>query len=413
MRQLSLDMIRSLTSACQVCRIGSHDLLAGLAGEIRANVPQGDTPTTQIMQALCHLNELSAAGREPNPLLEALKTGRLLAGPRPVAAVFEEMIGHLSADATVPDPTRRRAFLDIATRRMKEAYQAIGCHVTPPLESRASPFLAVHPGGHTSVVAVSYQEEEASPPLDVDATIHEVNKWLSTARQGGDDAEGYVVLAPAAWPAAEAKIRGAGLCPIDFQQRRGIGLDTIEALVRDRLGSIPVSGVTSSFLHDGQAVSTGGAISAFFQDIRARVAIFIQPRGAAMEDFTAELFHACAAQFLRQSTPAPLLVGDRWRSTRLLEWACEELARCGQHAAPMALSPLLREGALCPLFVCGADAPSPPSTELLLVPRVLEGVSDRSKALVVFSHADIAAAKRVKSSLGGRGCGPVLVRALS
>lgn len=412
MRQLSLDMIRSLTSACQLCGIRCPDILVGLPAAIVAAVPRGDTPTTQIMQAFCYLNELSGTGVEPNPLLEALKTGHLLAGSHPDGTVFREMIGHLSADATAADATRKRAFLDIATRRMKEAYQALGCHVTPPLEWPASPFMAVHPSGRTSVVAVSYQEEGGSCS-DVDVTIHGVLEWLAMARQGGDDAQGFVVLAPAAWSGAEARIRAAGLCPIDFQQQRGIGLDTIEMLVRDRLGSLAVAGATSSFVYDRQAVSTGGAISAFFKDIHARVALFIQPRGAAMAEFAAELFSACATQFLKQSTPAPLFVGDRWRSTRLLEWGCEELARCGRQAAPMALSPLLREGALCPVLVCEADAPSPPSTDLLLIRRLQEGASERSKAMVVFSHTDVATAQRVRGALAAARCAPLLVRALS
>ncbi len=407
-----MDVIRSLAQACVSCGIGCTALLATLAPEISASIQRDGLPPSQLLlQALCHLNRLSASGVEPNPLLEALKTGQMLAGAYPDSAVFTLALSHLGSEVTVADPTQKRAFLDIWTRQMKEHYEALGYHVTPPLDVHASPFLATHLGGGTSVVTVAYQGDDDSG-ADLEVAIADVWKWLHLARSTDPAAEGCVVLAPEARVWGKTKVEAAGLTAIDFRARRVMDVDVLESVVQGQLEEVAQGGVAWSFWMGPKVVTASRAMSVFFNDPRARVGLVIEPSGADTEAFSGDMFRVCATGFLKQSSPAPLFVGAGWRSRRLFEQVSEELTRQGHPVTSLTLSSLFREGMLCPVFLCAAPSPSPPATDLSLIARLREGLSDRSKAIVLFSHTEVTTAQRVEISLRKMGLEPRLLRAL-
>src|SRR5262249_3171579 len=148
------------------------------------------------------------------------------------------------------------------TRRVKQDYLAFGCRVTPALDELLGPFMVEHPDGRTSIVAVAYVEDGA--PGDLDGASASVKRWLESARKGGEDAEGYVVLAPEARRADRERVLEEGLYPIDYRERRSIGLDTLEQVVRCVMGAedVPTS-LDVSLVQGAEARPVDEALTAF------------------------------------------------------------------------------------------------------------------------------------------------------
>jgi hypothetical protein len=412
MASLSSQMVRLLVDACIAARIDRESLLIAVPPEVAASVPTAETKMMQIMHALFHLNGLSWSDASSHPMKEVLETCRHLARAHDSAELFEVALVQMGEPATLVDPLKERAFYAISTRRMKKKYLDFGCRVTPGIDDAPGPFLVEHPDGRISVAMVSYREGDTGP--DVRIAISTVLEWLQAARNGGENAEGYVVLAPVARKADREQVLRAGLHPIDYSEQRSVGLDTVETIVRCLLGTASLSAdATFSIVHAGEAWAAEQALAAFFKDFRTQVWLLFQPRERDSDGFVNDLFHVAARSFLQRGAPAPLPIGIDWRARRIPECARDLFTRYGVPVGSMAIEPVLKEGVICPILVCEGPAPSPAALDRSLIPRLLEGMSARSKALVVLSPEDRVAAQHVESSLRGAGWEARVVRAIT
>jgi hypothetical protein len=411
MASLPSQMVLSLVDACIDAGLDRESLLAVVSPEIAAGIPTGDTQAKQLLHAWCHLNQLVWPGDCPHPIKEVLETGRLLARTHSAADTFRVALEHLSEPATL-DNSKDRAFYAHFTRRTKETYLSYGCRVTPTIDDPPGPFMVEHPDRRTSMVAVFHREGEKGP--NVGMAIAAVQQWLHTARSGGEDAEGYIVLAPFAQKSDRDQVLRAQLHPIDYREQRLVSLDTIERVVRCIVGAQPSAEETGFWIvQGGEARSADDALAAFLRDFQTSVWLLVQPRHSDMGTFVRGLFHAAARSFLRHGPPAPLLLGVDWRTRRTAECACEVFVRHGVPMAPFKLEPALKEGVICPIAVYETFEPTPSVRDPSPIPRLVEGMSQCSKALIVFSPDELSAARHMESSLRSAGYRSRLVRALA
>jgi hypothetical protein len=411
MASLPIQMIKSLVDACLAARIDRESLLAGLPSRIVASMPTGNTPLKQLFYAWCHLNNTPWPADRQHPMNTALETCCLFAQTYGLADTFRIALDHFAEPATL-DTSKDRAFYELFTRRMKETYLDFSCRVTPGIDDPPGPFMVEHPDKRTSIVGVFHDGGDKGTPLGV--VIASVQQWLHLARCSGEDAEGYIVLAPSARRVDREQVLLAQLHPIDYGERRSVSFDAIKTMVRCLLGVDPPSEEAGfSIIQRGEAYPAEDALEAFLRDFRTRVWLLLRPREADTSTFQQELFHVAAKSFLRYGPPAPLPLGMDWRTRRVTECASDVFTRHGVPVSPIVLERVLREGVLCPILA--DDALGPPSSprDSLPTPRLIEVMSEHSKLLVVFPPEDWAAARHVEDSLHRAGYEASVVRAFA
>ncbi|XXY45978.1 hypothetical protein WME91_38840 [Sorangium sp. So ce269] len=410
MASLPHQVLLSLVDACLQARIDRESFLVAVPAAVAASIPTGDTQSKQLIHAWFFLNNMPCPPGHPHPMSAALDLCCYLAQPYGLMDTFRIALAHFAEPATI-DTSRDRAFYALFTRRMKETYLNFGYRVTPSIDEPPGPFMVEHPDRRTSVVAVFYDGGDKGPPLG--SLIAIVQQWLHTARNSGEDTEGYIVLAPSARKADRELVLRAELRPIDYSERRSVGYDTIETIVRCLLGEVPQATEAGfSIVQGGEAYPADDALAAFLRDSRTHAWLLLQPRDADSDSFPQQLFHVAARSFLRHGPPAPLPLGMAWRTRRVTECAGDVFSRHGVPISSIVLERVLREGVICPILA-HHSLESPPSTlDSSPAPRLLQGMSEQSKLLVVFSPEDGAAARHVRSALHSAGYGARLVRAL-
>ncbi|MFT3765231.1 MAG: hypothetical protein QM820_06900 [Minicystis sp.] len=410
MARLPQQLVLSLVEACLAARIDRDSILAAVPSEIAASIPLGDAQNKQLIQVWFALDKMSCPPGMPHPMSVALETCRYLARPFRQEDVFRVAQEHFAEPPTL-DNTKDRAFYTLFTRRMKETYLDFGCVVTPGIDETSGPFMAEHPDGRTSVVAVFHDSGDKGAPIA--SVIAMVQQWLHAARSSGENAEGYVVLAPSARRADREEVMAAQLHPIDYAERRNVGADTIETIVRCILGeSLPAAEAKFSIIQGGEARPAEDALAAFLRDFRTQVWLLLQPRAADSRAFQKELFQVAARSFLRHGPPAPLPIGVGWRTRRVTECASEVFSHHGVPVSPIVLERVLREGVICPIAAHDPQEDAQPERDASPAPRLMKEMSDRSKLLLVFSPDDAAAARQAQTMLHGAGYGARIVRAL-
>ncbi|WP_437950750.1 hypothetical protein WME98_08000 [Sorangium sp. So ce296] len=403
-------MVLSLIDACLKVGIDRESFLAAVPAEIAASIPTGDTQSKQLIHAWFHLNKMSCPPGRPHPMSAALDVCCYLAEPYGLMDTFRVAQAAFAEPATLED-SKDRTFYALFTRRMKETYLDFGCRVMPSIDEPPGPFMVEHPDRRTSFVAVFYDGGNKGPPLG--SLIAIVQQWLHTARSSGEDAEGYIVLAPSARKADREQVLQAQLRAIDYSERRSVRFDTIETIIRCVLGEAPpASEAGFSIVQGGEARPAEDALAAFLRDSRTHAWLLVQPRDADAESFPLQLFHVAARSFLRHGPPAPLPLGMDWRTRGVTECAGDVFSHHGVPISSIVLERVLREGVICPILAHDVPEPPPSTLDPLPTPRLLEGMSEQSKLLVVFSPGNGAAAREVRNSLHSAGYGARIVRAL-
>lgn len=409
---LSDEMISELVVASVESGIDRASLLAGVSPQIVAAIPVGDTSDKGLLHAFRHLNRMRGDGDELHPMQTALTNGKLLSRSRSSGALFDDALARFREPFDRVDP-KHDAFRALFTRRMKATYLSFGCRLLAGDEGPPGPFLVEHPDGRTSVVAVFYREEGLDS--DLNATIASVLDWLEVARRGGEAADGYVVLAPFARRADRERVLLAQLRPIDYSERRSIDIDTVARVVRCLLGAAPpISARRLSVLQTGDEKAVEESLTSFFRDFHARVWLLLGPRNVDLHAFVQDLFRVAAQSFLQYGLPAPMPLGAAWRARSVTDCASEVFTHNGIPVTPIALEPVLREGMICPILgyeEAGDEVTAPGETALLS--RLFEGLSARSKTVVVFPPDEIATARTVERTLASAGWQARIVRALA
>ena len=203
MAPLPSEMIQALIEACLDVGIDHGSLVMPLPVRVAASIPLADTPHKKLIQTWFSLNKMPCPIGERHPMYLALEVGAALSRCYGKDHIFLTAAEHFGEPATL-DNAKERFFGAMFTRRTKEVYLNLGCRVTPPLDDTGSPFVVEHPDRRLSVVAVFYDGGEKSLPLPL--VISTVSRWVKVARDGGEIADGYIVLAPNAGRKAQVDL---------------------------------------------------------------------------------------------------------------------------------------------------------------------------------------------------------------
>ncbi|MEZ4301914.1 MAG: hypothetical protein R3B70_43675 [Polyangiaceae bacterium] len=369
-----------------------------------------------ILNVLWHFNnQVWGECDSPDPLRHVLETAVFRATEAGLPCVKELRLAIKNLDdlPTAGQSTEFLTFYAAFTRKAKRHYEWLGYGVYPSIDAPPGPFLVESREGLLFVVTVFFAHEK-NPVPSLDAAIDILTDWRTTARYSDPTAQGAVVLAPFCREADRALVTSKGFFASDLNKlHKGNEAAQLGLALDHYVGRLPSPSALRYSLVNGEIrQSPDDAISSFFGGTRERVLLVVGPPASDSQMFSDALFRSCASHFSKRGPPAPLPIGIEWRSRGIFESGCDVLRRHGMLTAPTVLAHVVKEGICCPVLSCSTSDPEARLSEIHLLPRLRETRSQRSKAIVIFSSAEQAAAQRLRSALSGSGCETRLVRAI-
>lgn len=388
MEYLPHKRISSLVRAACEIALDERALVDGLPPHVASKLDAGSSAANRLWSIFHQLNRWAPPrGQEP-PLCRLLRTAVFLAEGRVQGVAFEEALAEVErvADGGPPEqkpppPRPPRLFHEMWMKRAKRFYSSHGYDVFPPEAEHSPAFLAYRGIAFVEVVAVVDE--------DVEEAIAAVRQLVDEIQHNEPFAQGYVVLntnSPEQLRADEAKVRGANLRVLTYNDLPPIGAPEVELFVDRQLAWILAepdpSGSSDADLID---VPLEDHLRGVLADRTARVLVLNAPSRGAVWHARRRLTQACSEDFeSKPHAPAPIVLPIAEQPPAdLKELFAGAFHLHGVRFSPMALPQLLESGMVLPIFAVTGH--TPPGAGWALVRQAVIG---KAKAVLVHCEVD-------------------------